>query len=333
MVKNAFIRLFIAVFFLGVGNKVTSKAFVQNYQQQDSLDVEDDVDKYSRDSLSFVEQKLKLHHPWGTFTKNDTLDVVSVSRSPFISLQQMLKGAVAGVYVQENNGEPGTIQSMLIRGLSSPIFSNKDVSGVQPVIFLNGVPLLLDNPYSYDVRMYDVNPAGTATNILAGLDLATIESLEIIKDPLKLAQLGPMASNGAIWIRTKNGYFGGKHFSVNGSLGFVAPPSNIKMTNAGYERTFRQKFFDAYNIENSSLYLPEYLRDSRDNNYFGEPDWADSYYRYAPQYNLNATIGGGTPIANYMFTLGTSRNAGVADGTGYNKYNIGFYLNLNSATL
>lgn len=43
-----------------------------------------------------------------------------------------------------NNGEPGTIQSMLVRGLSSPVFSNKDVSGVQPTIYLNGVPLMLE---------------------------------------------------------------------------------------------------------------------------------------------------------------------------------------------
>jgi len=31
---------------------------------------------------------------------------------------------------------------MLVRGLSSPVFSNKDVSGVQPTVYLNGVPSL-----------------------------------------------------------------------------------------------------------------------------------------------------------------------------------------------
>ncbi len=81
---------------------------------------------------------------------------------------------------------------------------------------------------------------------------------------------------------------------------------------------------------NANQYLPKYLQDDRDDLYFGEPDWADSYYRYAPQYNLNVTVGGGNPMANYLFTLGTSRNAGVADETGYNKYNIGFFFEYGS---
>lgn len=55
----------------------------------------------------------------------------------------------------------------------------------------------------YDIKQYDVNPIGSATNILAGLDIQAIESIEVIKDPLALAKLGPLAANGAIWIVTK----------------------------------------------------------------------------------------------------------------------------------
>ena len=33
---------------------------------------------------------------------------------------------------------------------------------------------------------------GTATNLLAGLHLANIESIEVIKDPYELAKLGPL---------------------------------------------------------------------------------------------------------------------------------------------
>ena len=87
-------------------------------------------------------------------------------------------------------------------------------------MYLNGVPLLLDNPFSYDVKLYDVNPLGGASNILAGLDLGIIESMEVIKDPLKLAQLGPLASKGAIWIQTKDGYWGGKTFFCRWFFGF-----------------------------------------------------------------------------------------------------------------
>lgn len=145
---------------------------------------------------------------------SDTVDIRMLQRSQFLSIQQLLKGNVAGVYVQENNGEPGTIQSMLVRGLSSPVFSNKDVSGVQPTVYLNGVPLMLENSYVYDIKQFDINPIGAAANMLAGLDISSIESIEIIKDPLQLAKLGPLAANGAIWITTKDGYYGGENVSI-----------------------------------------------------------------------------------------------------------------------
>lgn len=46
---------------------------------------------------------------------NDTVDIKNLQRSQFLSIQQLLKGNASGVYTQENNGEPGSIQSMLIR--------------------------------------------------------------------------------------------------------------------------------------------------------------------------------------------------------------------------
>ena len=42
---------------------------------------------------------------------SDTVDIRMLQRSQFLSIQQLLKGNVAGVYVQENNGEPGTIKA------------------------------------------------------------------------------------------------------------------------------------------------------------------------------------------------------------------------------
>ena len=93
-----------------------------------------------------------------SFGVSDTVDIKMLQRSQFLSIQQLLKGNVPGVYVQENNGEPGTIQSMLVRGLSSPVFSNKDVSSVQPTVYLNGVPLMLENSYVYDIKQFDINP-------------------------------------------------------------------------------------------------------------------------------------------------------------------------------
>lgn len=310
-------RLFAAVGFLGFSGTMAAQSSIP--ENADSLGI----------YMKNVGPRLVINRGMDSFKANDTIDIKNLQRSQFLSIQQLLKGNVSGVYTQENNGEPGSIQSMLIRGISSPIFSNKDVSGVQPVVYLNGIPLSPDHPYMYDVKQYDLNPVGSATNILAGLDLESIESIEIIKDPLALAKLGPLAANGAIWIVTKDGYYGGSNITISASGGVAFAPSKIKMTNGGNERAFRQKFYDAHNIPAGQQYYPSYLTDPRESAYFGAPDWADSYYKSSPLYNVNASIGSGNSLANYVFTLGVTEDAGVTKNAGNTKYNIGFALNLN----
>lgn len=280
------------------------------------------------EALSFVGPRLIINRGMNLLGMNDTVHIRDLNRSGSVSVQQLLKGNVAGVYVQENSGEPGSIQSILIRGVSTPVFSNKDVSGNQPVVYVNGIPVAQDHPYMYDFKQYDINPIGTATNILAGLDIQSIESIEIIKDPLELAKLGPMAINGAILVITKDGFYGGENISVNASAGMAFAPSKMRMTNGAYEKAFRRQFYDAYNIPATEQYYPAFLSDPRELNYFGEPDWADSYYNSSPLYNAHVSIGSGNEIANYLFAVGFTGDGGIASGVGMNKYNIGFALNM-----
>lgn len=267
----------------------------------------------------------KEHYPLGV---PDTLQLMDVFRSPTLSLQQKLKGKIAGLYVQEPNGEPGTLQGMLIRGTSVPLFSKVSEMYTQPAVYINGVPVIDDRDYSYFIRNNDVNPLGTASNLFAALDLNNIESIEVVKDPYELAKLGPLAANGAIWITTRDGYYGGSNVTVDANVtAAFSPLHSIHMTNAMDERNFRSTFYpQGVTLDD---YLPAYLKDQSDAYFFGLPDWAKDYYSTpALEYNLNATIGGGKGMANYLFTLGTTRNAGTSDHTGYNKYNLNFYLNL-----
>src|SRR5690606_40833276 len=80
---------------------------------------------------------------------------------------------------------------MLLRGISSPIFSNRDLAATQPTVYVNGMPLTQRHPYVYDIKQHDVNPIGSANNMLSGVDMNNILSVEIIKDPARLARLGP----------------------------------------------------------------------------------------------------------------------------------------------
>ena len=195
-------------------------------------------------------------------------DVTNAQKLPWLSLQQMLKGNAASLYVQEPSGEPGTKQAMLMRGTSVPLLTATSYYDAQPTVFLNGVPVIDDNAYTYNAKNNNFSPLGTASNVLAGLDLANVISIEVVTDPAKLAELGPLAVNGAILVDTKERFEGKRHVHVDASL-------------------------------SSQM-----------------------------QYNLNATIGNKEKLANYLLSVGSTRNAVALDEASYTKYNIGFNLSL-----
>src|SRR5690606_40027994 len=93
---------------------------------------------------------------------------------------------------------------ILLSTISSAVSSNRQHAATQPTVYVNGMTLTQRHPYVYDIKQHDVNPIGSANNMLSGVDMNNILSVEIIKDPARLAQLGPLAANGAIWIQTND---------------------------------------------------------------------------------------------------------------------------------
>ncbi|SHG97930.1 SusC/RagA family TonB-linked outer membrane protein [Pedobacter caeni] len=257
----------------------------------------------------------------------DSVNVKMSALSPNLSLQQILKGNTSGLYVQEITGEPGTEQSMLIRGLSAPIFSRKDVYAVQPVVYLNGIPLAQDNPFAFEVQKYDYNRIGPATNLLSAIDINNINSIEVIKDPVTLAKLGPNAANGAIWITTKNAKSGSRQISVNSYFGMVQA-TNVNTVNGAFENKFRQPFYQKYATTADRANYASYLRDSTSNDYYGPSNWNDLYFKTAPIHSIDLSLTGGSERANFRFFGGNTRSAGNADQTALNRYTAAFQINM-----
>lgn len=319
--------------FLGLGNQVfsaenlASNGLFKPFSVQDTI-LTDSISPL--DTISGLIRKSKT--PWHDISPSrDTLYVVDLQKSPYVSVQQYLKGNIAGLYVQENNGEPGTIQNMLLRGLSSPVFSNRDIAATQPAVYVNGMPLTQRHPYVYDIKQDDVNPIGSASNMLSGVDMKNVLSVEVIKDPARLAQLGPLAANGAVLIQTNdagNSHGKTEKVTLQASYGVVAPPQTIRPTNAAYERSFRQQFYDAYNLPFGEDQLPAYLQDQSDINYYGSTNWANSYYNLGQQYDAYASLRGGGENARLLFTASSMKNTGVADSTNYQKHNLNFFLSM-----
>lgn len=247
--------------------------------------------------------------------------------NPYSSLQQMLKGNAAGLYVQEPSGEPGTDQNVFIRGIASPMLSKRDLYDNQAAVFINGIPVIQDNPFAYEIQQYDFNRIGPATNVLASLNPNNIESIEVIKDPVSLASLGPIAANGAIWVTTKNAHSGLREISVNAYYGMTQKPT-ITSVNAAYENNFRRPFYDRYGSINDRLNYPSFLRDSTNSDYYGAANWGDLYYDHAALFSADLSLTGGSERANFRFFGSAAKNANPADATSINRYTGTFSINV-----
>lgn len=247
---------------------------------------------------------------------------------PTDALQQALKGNVAGVYVQEPSGEPGTEMSMFIRGTAIPYTSHKDIYYAQPTVVVDGVPLIMDDPFAFDIQLYDYNRIGTATNPLAAIDPNNIASITVLKDFADAAVYGPRAANGGvILVKTKAPVIGGRRISVNSYFGMAQSP-HVYTTNARFEDKFRQPYYDRYAGLNEVLNYPLYLRDSTNSAYFGPSDWTDLYYKNKLIRGINASLSSGTERANFRFAAGNQQTKNPGDDTKLDRYTAMFEINM-----
>lgn len=246
---------------------------------------------------------------------------------PFPAIQQLLKGNVAGLYVREPSGEPGTAIDMLIRGSAVPFINPKDVYESQPLVVLDGIPLVAPHPFVYDIQKYNYVRLGTATDILNRIDVNDIASVRVLKDAADVAIYGPRAVNGVIEINTKQASLQRSSISINSWFGFVQKPS-VNTMNAASENSFRKTFYDKYGSAADLKRYPSYLRDSTNPAYYGPANWTDLYYHNAPVRGINANISGGYPRANFRFSIGNLRNANPADKTTMDRYTASFSINM-----
>ena len=109
----------------------------------------------------------------------DDVTAEDIQRQPGQSIEDYLKGRVAGVTVVR--GSDGGI-SVRIRGATS--FYGSD----EPLYVVDGVA-------------FPPGPGGALT----GIDPYDIESINVLKDPADTAMYGMRGANGVIVIRTKRG--------------------------------------------------------------------------------------------------------------------------------
>ena len=166
-----------------------------------------------------------------------TLDNEELTVGNLTDVTSALAGKVAGVQISANASDPGSANSVFIRGISSINGNN------QPLYVVDGVPLT----NSTITAQQHTNAMGGISNVNPN----DIESMTVLKGAAATALYGSRAANGVIIITTKSGKGGeARNFTISYDGG-------VQTRHVSVLPDFQNKFGQGWNgtqtfIENGS---------------------------------------------------------------------------------
>ena len=249
---------------------------------------------------------------YGTARRQDlTGSVASINpekldNQVIFSVDDALKGGVAGLMVSSTSGQPGAATKMLIRGASS-------LSGsTGPLVVVDGFPL---NGVTTSSGM----GMGNLDSQMSGLSMINpedIASIEVLKDASSTAIYGNRGANGVIMITTKKGRGSSGRIQYNGYVSMQILPKKLDMLDfKGYASMMNelnpayQLFSDADgNLRNFDFDKIESI------------DWQDRLYRTGFIHNHNLSIQNATDKTNFLLSASFMQNESIIISTDWQKF-------------
>ncbi|MGB4844442.1 MAG: SusC/RagA family TonB-linked outer membrane protein, partial [Ferruginibacter sp.] len=232
--------------------------------------------------------------------QNEQLDETPSSR-----LDQALQGKIAGVQIQNISSEAGSDPKIQVRGLTS---INQ---GQGPLVVVDGHPV----------------PDG-----LAFVNMADVQSVEVLKDAASAAIYGSRGSGGVIMITTKSGKANKTKIGVKFSTGVKnAYELYPMMTTSEYTNML---FYEAAlknmdpsitppttnqiaaTTERGAYIIEQDLRGGQ------ATDWQAEAIRSATTKNIQLNISGGNSGVKYYISGGYQNDQGMMYHSEYERYNV-----------
>ncbi|WP_345032844.1 TonB-dependent receptor [Ravibacter arvi] len=285
---------------------------------------------------------------YGTQKKRDVSTAISSVSSkelkdkPMANFASAMTGKMAGVRIVNSNSAPGGGTTIRIRGVSSLNASNN------PLIVIDGFPLK---------DGFDKNE-----NPLNSINVADIESIEVLKDASSSAIYGTQAANGVIMITTKKGKKGKPTLSINASTGYDRMINKIDVLNredflkyidharaAAYVLEdpnfgtnnpelplWKWTDSDELRVENWKKYSSNAPGMAAPGNLFNrwitvidtvrkmpyDTDWQDVITRTGKTTDLQLSATGGTDNVSYMLSGGYFDQTGIVMNSNYNRFSF-----------
>lgn len=302
----------------------------------------DSIDVVMHENVKAVDEVVVVGY--GTTRQKDFTGSVSSVKTreikdiPFISVDDALAGKASGVSVVKADGSPGGAVRIRIRGGASLLGTN------DPLYVIDGIPTVISNNY-IDSQAEITNPMEAANygddflnsvqgsftrglNNLAGLNIADIESIDILKDASATAIYGSKAANGVVIITTKKGRKESKpQLNLNYYIGFTNPIKEEVMNAEQYKSALKeasQTYLSArekagYPLTGSTVEQAQRILE--DPNFFGNAntDWLDLVLRTGVSQNVDISVAGGGVNSRYYTSLSYTGQEGTLIGTDFKR--------------
>ena len=215
-----------------------------------------------------------------------------------VSVATALQGRVAGVQVNQLNGQPGAGIQVRIRGANSLKGDN------EPLWIINGAP-------------GDINMINTSD----------IESVEVLKDASATAIYGSRGANGVVIVTTKGAKAGDLKVTYEGSVGVQSLAKQMEMLSGDEYIAYLNKKAEINN--QPEIFTPEQVA----GNVFNT-NWQDEIFRSAVITNHSVDVTGGTEKVQGSLGATYFNQKGIVRESGYErislrtdlKYNISKYV-------
>lgn len=218
--------------------------------------------------------------------KNERLNEIPAART-----EQLISGRIAGVQVQNTNGAAGAEPRIQIRGV------NTITAGQKPLLVVDGYPI----------------PGGDLNSI----NMADIESIEVLKDASSAGIYGSRGGNGVIIITTKKGTEGAPVIDLNvfGGPSWAYEKHRVIASPAEWT-SYVNNNLTGFGLAETPVQIREM------NNLGTSTDWVDEVLRNGSFQNYQLNISGGNSSLRYFVSGAYLKEKSPLITNEYEKYNL-----------
>ena len=210
----------------------------------------------------------------------------ALTSRPVARLDNALEGQLAGVTIRQPNGSPGEAPTFTVRGV------NSISAGSGPLYVIDGLPV-------------------SDQNIIGNLNMAAVESVEVLKDAAAAAIYGSRGAGGVVIVTTKKGEEGKVNISYNGNAGFQVAEKMIDMLTGPEQRAMIK---DAYeDVHGVGSFVDWNIPANESYDHIG--DFFKTGYVQSHEISLSS----GSEKSSFFGSVNYFNQDGIVEGTGFER--------------